>query len=108
MIRDGIFAQVAGTVVEVFSSKSGQAVKVEVKPEEARYGDKVTAWGLEGEFRKGDRLSVKGWLSVRRTTKDDGRVFFDMSLNKPVLVEHEPAPVESAEAWSQEPPEAWA
>lgn len=103
-VKDGVYAQVAGTVSRVFSTQKGQALVVEVKPEGSQYADRVTVWGVDFEAQQGDRVAVKGWLSWKRTVKDD-KTYFDVSLNRPQLVEREAAPAaDRTDTWSTAQP----
>lgn len=104
-VKDGIYAQAAGTVSKRFSSRNGAALVLDVKPEGAKYADRVTVWGVDFEANPGDRISVKGWLSWRKETKDD-KAYFNVSLNKPILVSREA--VSAVESWSTATPgEGW-
>jgi hypothetical protein len=89
-ISDGIYGFVSGTVGRMFETKNGPAFVVEVTREGSQYPDRVTVWGPAGAARTGDRVTVKGWISWRREAKDD-KTFFNVSLNKPEVTEHEPA-----------------
>jgi hypothetical protein len=88
-IKDGMYAHVGGTVINVFQAKTGLAVVLEVKNENRQYPDKITVWGINNTIvSKTDRLKVKGWLSWTRETKDD-KVYFNVSINKPEILAHE-------------------
>jgi hypothetical protein len=85
-IKDGIYGTVSGTVGRSGTAKNGPYAVVEVQRDGSLYPDRVTCWGLEA--LEGDRMSVKGWLSWRKNERD-GKTFFDVSLNKPVVEKHE-------------------
>ncbi len=84
-IKDGVYAQVAGTVGRVNEGR----FTIEVKNERSQYPDYVTVWRLEAPVAQGDRIAVKGWLSWKKSERN-GRVFLDVSLNAPQLVSHLP------------------
>lgn len=96
-IKDGVFAQVAGTVGRTGQAKNGPYTVVEVLREGNQYPDRVTVWGLEAA--SGDRVSVKGWLSWRKSERD-GKTYVDVSLNKPQVVVHERAEAVPADVWT--------
>lgn len=85
-IKDGVFAQVSGTVGRTGQAKNGPYAVVEVLRDGNQFPDRVTVWGLDAAT--GDRVAVKGWLSWRKTEKDD-KTYVDVSLNKPQIVTHE-------------------
>ena len=88
-IKDGIYAHIGGTVVDVFHAKTGMAVVLEVKNEMRQYPDKVTVWGVENTIvSKNDRLKVKGWLSWTKDVKGD-KTYFKVSLNKVEILAHD-------------------
>lgn len=95
-IKDGVFAQVAGTVGRVNDGR----FTIEVKSERSQYPDYVTVWKPEFTVSEGDRISVKGWLSWKKSERND-KVYVDVSVNRPQLVSHEPvvAAQPVAEAW---------
>jgi hypothetical protein len=101
-IKDGIFGYVSGTVGRMFDTKNGSAFVLEVAREGSQYPDKITVWGAADLVRPGDRAAVKGWISWRREVKDD-KTYFNVSVNKPELTEHEPASSEPAAGWSEPP-----
>ena len=97
-IKDGVYAQVAGTIGRIGQAKNGPYAVVEVAREGAQYPDRVTVWGLEAAT--GDRVAVKGWLSWRKSERDD-KVYVDVSLNKPEVVKHERATAATTnDAWN--------
>ncbi|MGN6200005.1 hypothetical protein [Humibacter sp.] len=98
-IKDSVFGQVAGTVGRV---NDGRFV-IEVRTrEDAKYPDYVTVWQPRDAapitVGEGDRISVKGWLSWRKSEKD-GKTYFNVSLNGPQLVDHEPEQASGGESW---------
>lgn len=93
-IKDGTYAQVAGTVGRVNDGR----FTIEVKNERAKYPDYVTIWKPDFTVTQGDRIAVKGWLSWRKTERD-GKVYVDVSINQPQLVKHEPATPTSGGDW---------
>lgn len=91
-IQDAVYAYIGGTVADVRHGKTGLYLWVEVQREGAQYPDRVTIWGLNNtSFSKGDRVKAKGWLSWQRSQADDGKVYFNVSMNKPEIIEHEKA-----------------
>lgn len=90
-IKDGIYAYVGGTVARIFDTKNGPAFNLEIQREGSQYPDRVTVWGAADGLNVGDRVKVQGWLSWRREVKDDGKTYFNVSLNKPEVTDHEPA-----------------
>jgi hypothetical protein len=106
-IKEGIYAYVGGTVARIFDTKNGPAFNLEIQREGSQYPDRVTVWGAADGLNVGDRVKVQGWLSWRREVKDD-KTYFNVSLNKPEVTDHEAAqPVE--QQWAEEPPapEPW-
>lgn len=102
-IKDGMYAHVGGTVVDVFHAKTGMAVVLEIKNEMRQYPDKVTIWGIDGTIvSKSDRLKVKGWLSWTRETRND-KVYFNVSINKPEILAHERMAAPTQPVVSEEP-----
>lgn len=104
-IKDGIYGHVSGTVGRTGSYTKGSYAVLEVKREGSQYPDRVTVWGLDAA--EGDRVSVKGWLSWKKTERD-GKTYFDVSLNKPSVEKHEPlraavipTAADGADDWSQ-------
>lgn len=107
-VKDEAFAQVGGTVGRVFTFKGGTGVVIETLREGSQYPDRVTAWGVQADVHEGDRLTVKGWLSWKPTTyeKRDGSTGHgvEVSLNKPTVVEHEPASTGGGDVWATSVP----
>jgi hypothetical protein len=87
-MTDAIQARITGTVARTGSASTGPYADVEVKREGSLYPDRVTVWGLDATT--GDRVIVRGNLSWRKSEKD-GKTYFNVSLNKPVVEKHEPA-----------------
>jgi hypothetical protein len=83
-INDGVFSQVSGTVGRIRDTN----FTIEVQSPKAKYPDYVTVWGPDIQVTAGDRISVKGWLSWKKNTVGD-KVYVDVSVNKPEVVEHE-------------------
>lgn len=91
-IQDGVYAYIGGTVFEARHGQTGMFLLVDVERKNAQYPDRVTLWGItEGMFGKGDRIKAKGWLSWQKREADDGKVYLNVSMNKPEIVEHEKA-----------------
>lgn len=86
-IKDGVYSQVSGAVGRVDQGRFTIEVKLR---EDAKYPDYVTVWGDQITVSQGDRIAVKGWLSWRKSEKN-GKTYFNVSLNNPQVVEHEPA-----------------
>lgn len=89
-IKDGIYAQVAGTVGRTADGR----FTIEVRNERSQYPDYVTVWRLETPVNQGDRIAVKGWLSWKKSERN-GKTYVDVSLNQPQVVKHEPAAQDS-------------
>ncbi len=85
-IKDGVYAQVSGTVGRINDGR----FTIKVKNERAQYPDYVTVWRLEAPIATGDRIAIKGLLSWKKTERN-GKVYVDVSVNQPQLVAHEPA-----------------
>jgi hypothetical protein len=85
-IKDGVYASVSGTVGRVADGR----FTIEVQNERAKYPDYVTVWSKEIFVEKGDRISVKGWLSWKKSERD-GKVYVDVSVNQPKVEKHEKA-----------------
>ena len=81
-IKDGVYAQVSGTVGRVADGR----FTIEVKNERSQYPDYVTVWSPDFTVSTGDRISVKGWFSWKKSVRD-GKTYFDVSVNQPKLVE---------------------
>ena len=90
-IQDGVYAYIGGTVVEARHGKTGMYLWVDVQRDGAKYPDRITVWGLTGNisFNKGDRIKAKGWLSWQRNESAEGKIYLNVSMNKPEIVEHE-------------------
>jgi uncharacterized protein (DUF736 family) len=84
-IKDGVYAQVAGTVGQTFDGRFTIEVMLN---EKNKYPDRVTVWKPDFAVTKGDRVSVKGWFSWRKNEKD-GKTYVDTSINEPKLVAQE-------------------
>jgi hypothetical protein len=85
-IRDGVYAQVSGTVGR---TADGRFTIDTMLSDKNQYADHVTVWKADFPAATGDRIAVKGWLSWKKTEKD-GKVYVDVSINSPQLVAHEP------------------
>jgi hypothetical protein len=85
-IKDGVYASVSGTVGRVADGR----FTIEVKNERAKYPDYVTVWSKEIFAQQGDRISVKGWLSWKKS-EVNGKTYVDVSVNKPIVEKHEKA-----------------
>lgn len=85
-IKDGVYAQVSGTV----GRHADGRFTIEVTNERSKYPDYVTVWKPEFQVSQGDRVAVKGWLSWRKSEHND-KVYVDVSLNRPELVEIVPS-----------------
>lgn len=94
-IKDSVYAQVAGTVGRVADGR----FTIEVKNERAKYPDYVTVWKPDFTVAQGDRISVKGWLSWKKTERND-KVYVDVSVNSPQLVKHEPGTAAAGDGWA--------
>ena len=99
-IKDGVYSQVAGTVGRVNDGR----FTIEVKNERSQYPDYVTVWQPDFAVATGDRISVKGWLSWKKSERND-KVYVDVSVNKPQVVAHEPGTAAAAApAWDANTP----
>ena len=90
-IKDGVYGFVSGTAGRSFTTKNGRAFEVGVKDDRQQYADIWTIWG-DLPVVEGERLTVKGWLSVTRDKYEkDGetRVSIKRAVNNPELVTHE-------------------
>lgn len=96
-IKDGVYAQVSGTIGRINDGR----FTIEVKNERSAYPDYVTVWRLEAPIGQGDRIAVKGWLSWKKTERN-GKTYVDVSVNQPQLVSHEPA--SASAGWDSEQP----
>lgn len=85
-IKDGIYAQVSGTVSKRFQAKNGEAAVIEIAREGSQYPDRVAVWSIDFQLEEGDRVALKGWLSWRKEIKDD-KTYFNVAMNKAQLVE---------------------
>ena len=91
-ITDGMYAYIAGTVSDAThrGTSQGFRITVDVQRPKAQYPDQVTVWYQgTGSFSKGDRVKFKGWLSWMRNEAANGKTYFNVSLNKPELLEQE-------------------
>lgn len=83
-IKDGVYSQVSGTVGRVNDGR----FTIEVTRPNAKYPDYVTVWKPEFTVAQGDRIAVKGWLSWKKSERND-KVYVDVSVNQPQVVSHE-------------------
>ncbi len=81
-IKDGVYAQVSGTVSRIADGRFTINVKLR---EDAQYPDYVTVWRADFPVQTGDRIAVKGWMSWKKTERD-GKTYVDVSINSPQLV----------------------
>lgn len=88
-IKDGIYGYVAGTVSKVWNRDGRQAVVIDVQDRMKEYPDQVTAWNVTEQVQESDKVKFKGWLSFKEKTNDSGKTFFNVSMNKPVLIERQ-------------------
>ncbi len=101
-IQDGLYGYIGGTVESVRAGKTGPFAQVSVQREGAKYPDRVTVWGVPENVAEGDRIKVKGWLSWSRSERD-GKTYFNVSLNKPEVVEHEQGSQPASQQWDSTP-----
>lgn len=100
-ITDRMEARVSGTIGRVFA----RGAVVDVKHPKAQYPDRVTVWDAPSEWAVGDRVTVSGRLSWKKTERD-GRTYVDVSLNQPVVSAHErgsAAPAVADDPWLAPP-----
>ena len=83
-IKDGVYASVSGTVGRVNDGR----FTIEVKNERAKYPDYVTVWSKDITVEAGDRISVKGWLSWKKS-ENNGKTYVDVSVNQAKVEKHE-------------------
>lgn len=83
-IKDGVFGYVSGTVGRVADGR----FTIEVKREGRQYPDYVTVWSKDIYVEQGDRISVKGWVSWKKTERD-GKTYVDVSVNNGKVEAHE-------------------
>lgn len=86
-IKDGVYAQVSGIVGRTAEGRFSIDVKLQ---ERNQFADHVTVWKADFPVTTGDRIAVKGWLSWKKTTRDD-KTYVDVSINSPQLVEQQTA-----------------
>ncbi len=84
-IKDGVFGYVSGTV----GRKADGRFTIEVKNERSQYPDYVTVWSKDITVATGDRISVKGWLSWKKS-ENNGKTYVDVSVNQAKVEKHEP------------------
>lgn len=102
MMKDGVYGHVTGTVERVGHAQSGLYAVLAIQDEKKQYPDRVTVWGINGTMvSESDRLKVKGWLSWRKEDKGD-KTYFNVSLNKPEILEHERLTGNTAPATAQD------
>ena len=89
--EDGMYAHISGTVEDVVFAKSGMMLKLATQRKWAQYPDRLTVWDVTGGFCKGDSVKVKGWLSWQRKEADNGKTYFNVSINKPEIIDIEKA-----------------
>lgn len=87
-MSDNIVGKVTGTVGRTGTAKNGPYAVIEVQRTGATYPDRVTVWGLDAS--SGDRVTVTGFLSWRKSERD-GKTYFDVSLNQPKVESHDRA-----------------
>jgi hypothetical protein len=88
-IKDGLYAQVSGTVRRVFETANGPGFSVEFQRKNSEYPDQVAVFGGTFSVSEGERVTVKGWLSWSTRVKE-GKTFFNVAMNMPQLVASEP------------------
>lgn len=86
-IKDSVYASVSGTVGRVNDGRFTIEVKL---TETAKYPDYVTIWRADFPVTQGDRITVKGRLSWKKSERD-GKTYVDVSVNQPQLVAQESA-----------------
>ena len=83
--KDSFTGTIVGTVEKVGQYAKGNYARVTYKTNpNAQWGDKATAWGVDGSVREGDRVRVTGAFSVRKSERD-GKTYIDTSINFPEL-----------------------
>lgn len=87
-IKDGTYAYVSGTVGRINDGR----FTIEVLTGNNKYPDYVTVWRPEFPVQQGDRITVKGKLSWKKTERND-KVYVDVSVNFPEIVAQEHASV---------------
>ena len=92
-IKDGVYGYVAGTVGRTYSGR----FSIEVKREGRQYPDYVTVWSNDINVQAGDRIAVKGWVSWKKSERND-KVYVDVSVNQPKVENHQPAQARGASA----------
>jgi hypothetical protein len=105
-IEDGILARIGGTVT--YKNDKQTLFKIETNLPGGKYPERTTVWGLAEQVTVGDRVLVQGILTARKGSyvKQDVEVLtVEVSLNKPTIVEHEPATVSGSNAAEES---AWA
>lgn len=98
-IKDGVYGYVAGTVGRVADGR----FTIEVKREGRQYPDYVTVWSKDIFVEQGDRLSVKGWVSWKKSERND-KVYVDVSVNQPKVEKHESQRSSSQPSYTDETP----
>jgi hypothetical protein len=98
-IKDGVYGYVSGTVGRVADGR----FTVEVKREGRQYPDYVTVWSSDIFVQQGDRISVKGWLSWKKTERND-KVYVDVSVNHPKVEKKESSRPSSSPSYGSETP----
>jgi hypothetical protein len=84
--RDGIIAEVTGTVARILEyggDKKASVVEFTLKGME--YPERVTVWGAE--YEQGAKVTVRGRFSVqKKVNAESGKTYVNMSLNDAVLL----------------------
>lgn len=83
--KDSFTGTIVGTVKDVRSGQKGRYLRLEFKPNpNAQFPERATAWSIADDVQviAGDRVSVTGQVSVRKSEKD-GKTYIDTSVNFP-------------------------
>lgn len=84
--RDGIIAEVTGTVARVFTYAKGDASVIEYPVKGMEYPERVTVWGAKLE--QGAKVTVRGRFSVsKKKNPEDGKVYVNLALNDAIILD---------------------
>lgn len=95
--RDGIIAEVTGTVARVFAYAKGDASVIEFPVKGLEYPERVTVWGTK--LVHGSKVTVRGRFSVsKKANPEDGKVYVNLGLNDAVILND--TPEDNLDTWA--------
>lgn len=101
--RDGIIAEVTGTVARVFTYAKGDASVIEYPIKGLEYPERVTVWGAK--LVQGAKVTARGRLAIsKKVDPDNGKTYVNLGLNDAVILNDTPTPTHDGWADDGEEP----